>query len=102
MKLVFKLSPPYAGSSLACASWVSSLNHKVLDISGMEWKIKDCGMKYVLLWDGDVHIPVKQTVIVVPTSTESQEILWNKNCINDSYFWRVNVIKRQLYSNLLS
>jgi len=49
MKLVFKLSPPYAGSSLACASWVSSLNHKVLDISGMEWKIKDCGTNYVLL-----------------------------------------------------
>ncbi len=51
MELIFKLPPPDAGSPLPCPQRVPCLYHEVLDD------------------------PVEQTVVVVPTSTQGQEVL---------------------------
>ena len=72
VKHVLKVFTPDARSSFPRSCGVSSLHHKVLDVPTTQHVIFNSKNSTTL------YVPVKEAVIVVATSTESQEVLQNK------------------------
>lgn len=74
MECIFKCISPDAGSPLSGSTGVSSLYHKVLDVPAQYGRVTINTLKCII-GKGEFYVPVKEAVIVVATSAESQKVL---------------------------
>ena len=106
IKWIFKRAAPDTDSSLPCSSGVSSLYHEVSNVSDHQYYIHNTirlisyiYIIYTFIYY-IIHLPVKETVIVITASTESQKILqkcthtctYTVKSSSEVHYWYIKVL----------